>query len=105
MGTDLPMPCTGTQEPTPPSGLTAEARHLAEAVREALDLPRGATLADEQQRDTALSVRVARVLGVLDYVLDSDAPDIARAVQGLREAIEYSGLGYTPKGEDEGAGQ
>lgn len=82
-----------------------ETRALAEVIREALDLPRGATFADEQLRDTALSARVARVLGVLDYVLDSDAPDVPRAVQGLREAIEYSGLGYTPKGEDEGAGQ
>lgn len=81
-----------------------ETRALAEVIREALDLPRGATLADEQQRDTALSARVARVLGVLDYVLDSDAPDVPLAVTELREALDYAGLGYTPKcGQGRGA--
>lgn len=86
------------------NGLTAETRDLAEVIREALDLPRGATLADEQLRDTALSARVARVLGVLDYVLGSDAPDVPLAVTELREALEYAGLGYTPKcGQGRGA--
>lgn len=81
------------------NGLTAETRALAEVIREALDLPRGATLDDEYLRDTALSGRVARVLGVLDYVLDSDAPDVPQAVTELREALEYVGLGYTPEGD------
>lgn len=86
------------------TALTAETRALAEVIREALDLPRGATLADEQLRDTALSARVARVLGVLDYVLGSDAPDVPLAVTELREALEYAGLGYTPKcGQGRGA--
>jgi hypothetical protein len=80
------------------TSLHNETRDLAAVIREALDLPRGATLDDEQLRDTALSARVARVLGVLDYVLDSDAPDVARCVTELREALKRSGLGYTPKG-------
>lgn len=85
--------------------MTPETRALAEVIREALDLPRGATTADKQLRNTALRARVARVLGVLDYILDSDAPDVSRAVQGLREALEYVGLGYTPKSDHGEAGQ
>lgn len=86
------------------TSLHTETRALAEVIREALDLPRGATFADEQLRDTALSARVARVLGVLDYVLGSDAPDVPLAVTELREALDYAGLGYTPKcGQGRGA--
>lgn len=88
-----------------PTGLAAETRALAEVIREALDLPRGATLADKERRITALRARVARVLGVLDYVLDSDAPDVPRAVQELRESLERAGLGYTPQGDHGEAGQ
>ena len=87
------------------NGLEAETRALAEVIRAALDLPRGATLADKERRQTALRARVARVLGVLDYVLDSDAPDVPRAVQELRESLEHAGLGYTPKSDHGEAGQ
>jgi len=87
------------------SGLAAETRALAEAIREALDLPHGATLADKELRITELRARVARVLGLLDYVLGSDAPDVPRAVKELRESLEHAGLGYTPKSDHGEAGK
>jgi hypothetical protein len=71
------------------------ARDALQAVREALNIPHGATTGDEATRAGILENRVRHTLVMLETVLDSPRPDIEWSVAYLRDRLaEHPATGY-----------
>jgi len=81
------------------STITLDARELLDAlvvVREALDVPNGATVGDQEARDAILIERAGHAVVMLQGILGGDAtPDIPWSVAYLRARLaEHPAEGY-----------
>jgi hypothetical protein len=82
------------QKPTP---LDPAVRDLLAAVLEALDIPNGQTLADQQAREGILHMRALNVVITLEQVIGPSKLPPEVAAGDLRGAVErHPVTGYTP---------
>lgn len=75
------------------SALSPEVRELLELMRDALDLPYGATVEDENKRQTLRGENATRVVAHLNLVLTNEAR-IPAAVRVLRESLADNPVDY-----------
>lgn len=86
----------------PTTGLSAETRELLTVIRQALDLPYGATPDDHDRRLEIRQDNATRVACTLAYMLDSPHSDIAIAIKVLREGIAENPVTYATKDGEAG---
>lgn len=74
-----------TETAAPEAAANTEARELAAAIRDALDLPQAETRHDDKTRDLLLGVRVAAVTGALEAFLGEGLATTASAASAIRQ--------------------
>ena len=84
------------------NGLAAETRELLTVIRQALDLPYGATRDDEERRLDLRNDNTIRVLSAVEYLLDQPTANIAREIRVLRAGLAANPVTYATKDGEAG---